>query len=204
MPERAHVTSVEALDTFRSSLIIYLTKARPTLEEVAGDVLRTRLWLENDQRTHWENEIRRRTKKLEAAEQALFGVRLSSLREATDAEQLAVQRARRALDEAEVKLRRVKQWSREFDSRIEVLVKQLDHLRNLLTIDLPKAAAFLAQTIKTLSEYAGITTTDDLAGLSQQGTQRPAGDQAANPGAAGGGSASPAPQGTGSSTGGTP
>ena len=48
MPERAHVTSLEALESFRASLILYVSKARPTLEEVSADVVRTRLWLEND------------------------------------------------------------------------------------------------------------------------------------------------------------
>ena len=62
MAEKAQVTSLEALDTFRSQLIVYLSQARPALEEVGAEVLRTRMWLENDQRTHWENELRRRLK----------------------------------------------------------------------------------------------------------------------------------------------
>ena len=67
MPERAHVTSIDALESFRASLIIYLAKARPVLEEVAADVVRTRLWLENDQRTYWENQVRSRARKVEEA-----------------------------------------------------------------------------------------------------------------------------------------
>ena len=156
MPERAHVTSLDALEAFRSSLIIYLTKARPTLDEVSSDLLRIRVWLQDDQRTYWEQQVRRRARVLEQAEQALFGARLANLRETTDAEQVAVQRARRALQEAEEKLKRVKHWSREFDSRIEPLGRQLETLRNVLAIDMPNAVAFLAQAIRTLSDYAGI------------------------------------------------
>jgi hypothetical protein len=51
MPQQAKITSVEALDAFRAALIIYLSKARPTLEEVSADVQRTRGWLEGEQRT---------------------------------------------------------------------------------------------------------------------------------------------------------
>src|SRR5512137_2899868 len=131
MQERAHITSVEALEDFRASLIVYLSKVRPTLDEVSSEVLRTRLWLQNEQRTHWENEVRRRTKVLEQAQQTEFGARLSNLRDSTDAERMAVMRARRALEEAEEKLRRVKHWSREYDSRIEPLAKQLDQLQNV-------------------------------------------------------------------------
>ena len=32
MPQSAHVTSVDALEAFRSSLIVYMSKARPALE----------------------------------------------------------------------------------------------------------------------------------------------------------------------------
>jgi chromosome segregation ATPase len=187
MPERAHVTSLDALDSFRASLIVYLTKAKPTLEEVSNDVLRTRVWLENDQRTHWENQLRQRGKRLQEAEQALFSARLSNLREATDAEQMAVQRARRAFEEAENKLRRVKQWIREFDTRIEPLVKQLDHLRNLYTVDMPHAVATLAEIIKTLSDYAGLAPAPGGTGLSQPSAPPASGESSAAPEAASGG-----------------
>ena len=52
MPDRAHVTSVDALEAFRSSLIVYLSKARPTLEEVSSDVQRMRSWLEGEKRLY--------------------------------------------------------------------------------------------------------------------------------------------------------
>src|SRR5215207_3789173 len=132
MPQKAHVTSVDALEEFRSQLIVYLSKARPTLEEVSADVLRARLWLQNDQRTYWEAQVRRRGKELEEAQQALFSARLANLRDETTAEQTAFHRARRSLDEAQNKLRVLKTWTREFDSQVDPLVKQTDKLHTLL------------------------------------------------------------------------
>src|SRR5437868_5217310 len=128
MPEQAHVTSVDALENFRSHLIVYVGKARPTLEEVSAEVVRTRLWLENEQRTNWEAEARRRAKLLEQAQAALFSARLSNLRKETAAEQLAYHRAKRSLDEAHAKIRTIKQWHREFEHRVEPLVKQTEKL----------------------------------------------------------------------------
>lgn len=157
MPERAHVASVEALEDFRNKLLIYLSKARPTVEEVSADVMRTRLWLENEQRVHWEGQVRRRTKVLEQAQQALFSSRVSSLREESGTEQLAVQRAKRALDEAQEKLKLLKRWNRDFGSQVEPLVKQLDKLHTILSNDMLLAVAYLAQAIKTLDGYADIT-----------------------------------------------
>jgi ABC-type phosphate transport system auxiliary subunit len=156
MPDRAHVTSVDALESFRANLIVYLTKARSTLEEISTDVQRMRSWLENDQRMYWEGELRRRSRDLQEAQQALFSSRLSQLREASAAEQMAVQRAKRALDEADAKLRVVKQWNRVFENRASPLVKQMEKLHTVLAHDMVQAVAFLAQAITTLHAYADI------------------------------------------------
>lgn len=154
MPAGANVTSVEALEAFRANLIVYISKARPTLEEVSSEVLRTRLWLENDQRLHWEAQVRRRAKELESARQDLFSAGLSNLRDTTAAEIMAVRRAEKALEHAENKLAAVKRWSREFESRTAPVAKQLEKLETILANDLPAAAAYLGQTIKTLEQYA--------------------------------------------------
>ena len=157
MPEpRAHVSSLEALESFRTSLILYASKARPAVEEVSSDVLRTKLWLENEQRMHWENQVRRRSQALEQAQQALSSARMSNLREASTTEFMAVRKAKRALEEAEAKLKVLKYWNREFDSRVEPLVKQLEKLHTFLSSDLVQANAYLAQAIDTLAAYAEV------------------------------------------------
>jgi chromosome segregation ATPase len=155
MPEpRAHVTSVDALEDFRTSLILYVSKARPTVEEVSAEVLRTKLWLENEKRMYWESQVRRRAQALEQAEQALSSARMSNLRDARSTEQMAVRKAKQALEEAEAKLKVLKYWNREFDSRVEPLVKQLEKLHTFLANDLLQANAYLTQAITTLAAYA--------------------------------------------------
>ncbi len=149
----AHVTSIEALESFRANLIVYISKARPTLEEISSDVMRTRLWLENNQRLHWEAQVQRRAKELEAARQELFSAGLANLRDTTAAEIMAVRRAERALEDADNKLRLVKKWTREFDSRTAPVARQLEKLATMLANDLPSAVAFLSQIIKTLDAY---------------------------------------------------
>ena len=171
MPERAHVRSIDALEAFRANLIVYLSKARPTLEEVSADVQRMRGWLEGEQRTHWENELRRRSRALQEAQQALFSAKLSNLREASAAEQMAVQRTRRALDEAEGKLRVLKQWNRVFDNRVDPLVKQMEKLHTVLAHDMVQAVAFLTQVINTLDAYAEVAPPAGGAGSASSGSQ---------------------------------
>lgn len=156
MSDQAHVSSVDALESFRSSLIVYVSKARPALEEISADVMRTRLWLEGEQRTHWENEVRRRTRALQEAQQALFSARLSTFRKETSAELMTVQRTKRAFDDAETKLKVIRKWNRDFDNRAGPLLKQMEKLQTVLAHDMPQAVAFLTQAIDALHAYAGI------------------------------------------------
>lgn len=152
--ERAKVTSLEAIEMFRARLIIYRDKAGRVLDEVGEDVIRTRVWLQTDRITFWEGQIRRRQKELEMRQQELFSAQISGMRDASFVQQQAVQRARRAIQEAEGKLNIVKQWNRQYDQRIEPLGKQVEKLRHNLVHDLGLAVAFLAEVTKTLAEYA--------------------------------------------------
>jgi hypothetical protein len=154
MAHQAHVTAIEALDTFRAQLIVYLEKATGAVDDVSDDVIRTRVWLQNDQRMHWETQIRQRTRELDTARQELFSARLSGLREATAAQQMAVGKAKRVLAEAQEKLEVLKRWNRRYDGEAEPLAKQVESLRDLLAGDMRKAVAFLAHAVNTLDAYA--------------------------------------------------
>lgn len=157
MPERAKVTSLEAIEAFRARLIIYREKAGRVLDEVGEDVIRTRVWLQTDRVTFWEGQIRRRQKDLEMRQQELFSAQISGMRDASFVQQQAVQRARRAIQEAEGKLHIVKQWNRQYDQRVEPIGKQVEKLRHNLVHDLGQAIAFLTEVTKTLADYAEIS-----------------------------------------------
>jgi len=156
MEQRAQVTSVEAIEDFRSCLIIFLTKAKPTLDEVMNEVLRTRTWLQNEQRVHWEKELKLKRRDLEQAEAELFSARLSKISQAYALQAMAAQRARRAVQHAEDKLKLLKKWDRELENRSEPLLKLVEQLHGYLSTDMVKATAYLAEMIKTLQAYAEV------------------------------------------------
>jgi predicted nucleic acid-binding Zn-ribbon protein len=156
MPEGAKVTSVDALDAFRAALVLYLSKARPTLDEINTEVVRLRVWLESDRRVYWEKQVRRCALKLEEARQAVFSAEMSNLRKSTTAERMAVTKAQREMADAETKLAAVKKWISDFESRVAPLAKQLERLQSFLSSGLPQAHAYLAEAIKTLEAYTNI------------------------------------------------
>lgn len=152
--QQAHVRSVDAIEAFRSALIVFLTKAKPTLEEVVSEVTRTRQWVEHDQRNYWQKEMKVRHRELEQAQGELFSARLSRIDTPSAAQQLAVQKANRAIRHAEEKQRVLKKWDRELETRTEPMLKLIEQLHGFLTADMGKAVAYLNNIIQTLQAYA--------------------------------------------------
>lgn len=179
MPNPAHITSIGAIESFRAGLVTYLETARPTLDEISGDVMRTRLWLEQDRLSHWKRELQRRHQVLHEAEDALRSARMSQFREATDAEVSAVRKAKAAFEAAQDRLRQVQRWCRDFDSRITPLAHQLEALRTVMAMDMPRAVSSLTRTLEILADYAGASPS---AGMPPPDSPSPlAGPEAATP-----------------------
>jgi chromosome segregation ATPase len=154
MAAEARVTSVEALELFRAQFIVYLDKAKSAVDEIHDEVLRTRVWLQNDRGPFWQMELRRRQRKLEEAQQELLTARIGNLREASAAQQMAVRRAKEAVVQAEEKITRIKQWIRDYDSRVEPLGRSVDKLRDVLAVDMERGVMFLNGAIESLHAYA--------------------------------------------------
>ena len=154
MAEQAKITSLEALETFRANLIIFLNQAHRSVDEVLDEVRRTRVWLQTDQRLHWEGLLRKRRKLLDLAQQELLSTRLSGLRDTSTNQEVAVRKAKHAVAEAEEKLRNIKTWVRSYDHHAEPLTRRVESLRQYLNYDMPKGIAYLLQAQRTLEAYA--------------------------------------------------
>ena len=104
MAERAQVTSVEAVESFRADLIVFQSRARVVLEEACDEVLHTKVWVQIDRRRYWTAEARRRSGMLEKARADLSSARLSQFNESTTLPMMMVQRAERADQAAKAKM----------------------------------------------------------------------------------------------------
>jgi hypothetical protein len=156
MANQAKVSSLDALERFRANLIIFRTKAHRALEMAADEVRRTQSWLQGNCRAHWDGEIRRRRKVLEQAEADLHSARLTGMQESAAVKRAAVNKAKRAVDEAEDKMRNVRKWIQRFGGQADQLVKMLGPLREITEHSLPDGIAFLAQAQKTLEAYTEV------------------------------------------------
>lgn len=154
MATEARVRSLDALESFRSSLIVFLTKARSSVAQVTEELRRTRAWLMNDQRVHWTEQCRKRARHLDQAKSELLTARRSNFVENVSTQELAVRRAKQALEEAEQKLANVKRWTRDLDRAAEPLERKLESLQHYLMQTLPEGVTQLGQLHRLLESYA--------------------------------------------------
>ena len=159
MATHAKVTSIDALEVFRASLIVFLNKAHSALDQAGDEIRRTRTWIQFDRRSYWEGEVRRRARALAQAEQELLSARMTKALDNLTMQQMAVHKAKRALEEAEDKLRKVKLWIRDFDATVEPMAKGLNSLRGYLDHDLPQGIAYLSEVEKIMETYLEIQKT---------------------------------------------
>lgn len=151
---QADVTSIEALTAFRGHFIKFLSEAGLALDQASEDITRTRVWLQNDQRLHWEREVRRSRAEQDQARQQLQSARLLADIRSKDFAERAYRRAVQACQHAEAKLVCVRHEARRYNSVVEPKLKELDALRQILTDTGPRATAFLAGVVEALQDYA--------------------------------------------------
>jgi len=157
MAQSAQITSVEAIESFRSKLIEFIAQMRPALGEVGSEVVRTRVWLQSDHRQYWEQELRLRNRRLEEAKQELFNATMAQLNDAAALHRMTMQRAQRAVREAEAKLLVLKKWGRELENRTAPLMKQVDQLHGFIAVDMIRGVAHLDEILKALEAYRQVT-----------------------------------------------
>ncbi len=168
MDGQARVGSIDSIESFRSALIRYAERARRALDDVTGEVKRTRGWLESEQLQKWQGEHRRRMRALEQAQAELYSARLSTMRQDKSAQQLAVKKAERLVKEAEEKLTVIKRWRQAYDARVESLAKQLETLHDVLARKMPQGVVSLGNTVRALQDYAEVHAPRPAAGAATE------------------------------------
>lgn len=154
MADQAHISDLDAIESFRSALVVFVSKTRQALESAQDAVKKTRGWLQTEQPQHWMAQIRQRQKKLDQAQAELMSARFSEFVDSPTVQQMAVRKCRQALEEAQQKLERTKTWAREYDRAVAPITRKLEGLRDYLDNDLARAVAHLGEVQKILTAYA--------------------------------------------------
>ena len=155
MRDGARVTSIDALQRFRTVLSEYAEEMRLALSNAEADVRRTHWWLQHEQQSHWRRQIRLRERRLAEAKAELLRAELAAKdnRGSTVLERRAHDKAARSLEEARVRAERTKAWIRKLDRALELYKGQVQPLGARFDRDLPTGLARLTTMMDRLDAY---------------------------------------------------
>jgi hypothetical protein len=164
MTDRVQVDSIDALKVFRVAVVKFAETCNVSMNDVESDFGRMMNWLETEQLSHWQTEIRKRTELLSRAKEALRMKKVfkdSSGRSpsAVD-EEKAVRIAQIRLEEAEQKLLNVKKYTRVLQKEVQSYKGSVQRFMTTLQSDVPAALAMLDKMIDSLEKYVELAPAD--------------------------------------------
>ncbi len=160
MAEVARVHNLEALKKLKLALHKFQETVNVALTDAESDMQRTSIWLETEQRTYWNAQLRKRHEAVEKAKQAVREKQL--FKDATGARSSAIdemkvlQAAQRGLAEAEQKVAAVKKHIPRMQKQTQEFRGGVQRLASGVQIDLPVAVDKLDHMLATLEAYVSL------------------------------------------------
>jgi hypothetical protein len=157
MPQGARLDSVTTLQDLKIALWKFQEAAMVGMADAESELSRMLMWVQNEQSSHWKNQIRIRQELVTRAKEA---VRMKKVfKDASGRQQSAVdeekvlQNALRRLAEAEHKLVMVKRWAIQLQKETELYKGGVQRFATSVQSDLPRAAAHLDALTGNIENY---------------------------------------------------
>jgi hypothetical protein len=160
MSEGAHVDSFEALKSFKGALRKFAEASSAALGDSESEMQRVTNWLEVEQASYWQSQVRKRTEMVSRAKDAVRQKRI--FKDATGRPQSAVDEekalkiAEQALAEAEQKQANVRRWSKALPREIELYKGSVQRFSTTVHVDVPNAMHKLDRMLTSLEKYAAL------------------------------------------------
>ena len=160
----ARVESVDAIKNFRRAWLKFAEAASVALTEAESDAVSTLRWLESEQKTYWQNQVRKMTELVSRCEEAVRHKRIfkdaSGRTSSAVDEQKALAKAKRLKELAEEKLENVRKYTPRLNRDIQLYKGQAQRLGTFVASDIPTAAAKLDKIVATLEQYVALQMQD--------------------------------------------
>jgi hypothetical protein len=156
---QANVRSIEAIKDFKLALLTYAEDARVSLGAMEMEIRQVRNWLERDQYSYWQGQVKRAKEGIAEARADLHRRQLSQMNSdaVSDSDQKeALRIAKRRLEEAEDKVERIKRWVPVLEHALAEYHSQSQPLGDKLSGGLAGSFALLERMIVALEGYMAI------------------------------------------------
>jgi len=191
MPQ-ARVDSFDALNLFKAALWKFQEAATIALGDAESELHRIQMWLETEQQSFWQMQIRKRQEIVSRCKEAVrmkkvFKDSTGRQQSAVD-EEKALQVAMRRLEEAEQKLAYTRKWARAIQKEIEMYKGGVSRFATDVEGEIPAAAAHLEKLLTKLDAYVNAqpgasdgsgpsVTAASEPSMARGGTALPSGDE---------------------------
>ncbi|MCL2649311.1 MAG: hypothetical protein FWD61_20320 [Phycisphaerales bacterium] len=166
MPDQVRVEDLEAFRIFRAALHKFALIAQQSLTSAQASIDRTHSWLENEQRTHWNSQHKKRAEAVVHARDAVRQKKLykdsSGRTPSAIEEEKHLRRCLAAVQEAEDKILAVKKAIPRLVKESELYRGGIARLGRAISGDIPHAIALLDRFADTLEEYIQLEAPDTL------------------------------------------
>lgn len=164
MSRGARVDSIDAMRHFRTALVKFQESANVAMGDAESEMHRAHTWLENEQRQHWQREIRKGQELVMRCKEAvrmkqLFKDSSGSRPSAVD-EEKALRAAQRKLEEAEHKLANVKRHMSKLPKEVQTYKGSVQRFATSVQQDIPLALARLQDMVAKLDQYVNYAVTE--------------------------------------------
>jgi hypothetical protein len=156
MSQGANVRSVDAIKDFKIALITFAEEAQVALGSTEMEIRQIRNWLQRDQLSHWQSQVKRGQERVSMAKAELFRRQLSQANSdaISDTDQKeALRDAQRRLREAEDKVERIKRWFPVLEHAISEYHSQSQPLGDRLAGSFAASLNVLERMIVALDSY---------------------------------------------------
>lgn len=159
MARGARVVSIELIAELRARLLAYREEAVSILDNADSEVERAHRWVSQDQAAYWQSELRRREDAVVQARSDLARAEAQKQmgKPSTLDERRALDRAKRAVEEARDKRQMVARWARTLDKEVQIYRGQTQPLRTHLEGPIERALTLLARLSQSLDEYVALS-----------------------------------------------
>lgn len=160
MGEGVRVDSIDVLKEFKIALWKFQEAATVALGDAESETHRVLMWLQTEQDSHWQHQIRKREEIVGRCKEA---VRMKTIfKDATGRQQSAIEEqkalkvALRNLEEAQQKLAMVRKWSRVLPKEIEMYKGSVQRFATTVQSEIPVAASHLEKLSQKLEAYVAV------------------------------------------------
>jgi hypothetical protein len=160
MPEQVRVDDLEVFKRFRASVLKFAQAASNSLSNADSEISSTHAWLDGEQASYWQIQLRKRTEAVAKARDAVRQKKLykdsSGRTPSAVEEEKILARCVAAVEEAQRKIENVRRWLPRLEKEAGLYRSGVAALARTLSGDVPNAVALLDRLSMSIEAYVEI------------------------------------------------